>query len=48
MEFKDRKRELEDIHDILEQDHFQFVIIYGRRRVSKIELLLKAIKPRNG
>lgn len=40
--FKDREKERKELHRVLESDRFEFVIIYGRRRIGKTELILKA------
>lgn len=42
MDFKDRKKEIGEISEILESKKFEFLIIYGRRRIGKTELVLKA------
>lgn len=47
MYFKDRKREIDEINKILSKDSFQFIIIYGRRRVGKTELILQTTKTKN-
>lgn len=44
MEFKNRKYELNVINEILNSNKFEFLIIYGRRRIGKTELILKATK----
>lgn len=44
MEFKDRSKELEALRERLESPRFELVIIYGRRRVGKTELVLQATK----
>lgn len=44
MEFKNRKHELNVINDILNSNKFEFLIIYGRRRIGKTELILNATK----
>ena len=40
MKFKNRTREIKEIKDILETKNFEFIIIYGRRRIGKTELIL--------
>ena len=40
--FKDRKEELTLLNKYLNSDKFEFIIIYGRRRIGKTELVLKA------
>ncbi len=40
MKFKNRTREIKEIQDILETENFEFIIIYGRRRIGKTELIL--------
>ncbi len=42
IQFKDRKNELKEITRILNSDKFEFLVVYGRRRVGKTELVLKA------
>lgn len=44
MEFKDRVLESAEIAQLLESKKFEFLIIYGRRRVGKTELALHATK----
>ena len=44
MMFVDRKKELDFLNTLLERTHpgpAQFVLMYGRRRVAKSELLLQ-------
>lgn len=40
MKFKDRIRETIEIGEILQSKKFEFLILYGRRRVGKTELIL--------
>jgi len=42
IQFINRKIELEEIHDTLVSTKFEFLIIYGRRRIGKTELILHA------
>lgn len=42
IQFKNRVRELKEISHILNSSKFELVILYGRRRVGKTELILKA------
>jgi AAA+ ATPase superfamily predicted ATPase len=42
--FKDRKVELEDITRILNSEKFEFLVVFGRRRVGKTALILKAVE----
>lgn len=42
MEFKDRQRELKEIHTLLNSSQFEFLVLYGRRRIGKTELVLHA------
>jgi len=42
--FKDREEELEILKKYLKNDRFEFLIIYGRRRIGKTELILEATK----
>jgi len=44
--FKDRNKELKELHEALKTDRFEFIIIYGRRRIGKTELILKATEDR--
>lgn len=44
IQFKDRKKELKELNEVLETKGFQLIIIYGRRRVGKTELVLNATK----
>jgi len=44
MEFKDRKKETKEIQEVLNSDKFEFLVLYGRRRVGKTELILNSIK----
>ncbi|MBI2136529.1 ATP-binding protein [Candidatus Woesearchaeota archaeon] len=42
IQFINRKIESEEIHDALASNKFEFIIIYGRRRIGKTELILHA------
>ncbi len=42
--FKDREKELEIIREYLTSNKFELLIIYGRRRIGKTELILEATK----
>jgi len=44
--FKDREKELKELNESLESDRFEFIVIYGRRRIGKTELILKATEGR--
>ena len=44
MEFKDRKKETKEMNDILSSGKFEFLILYGRRRIGKTELILHTTK----
>lgn len=46
MEFKDRFIERKELREILDSEHFEFLVLYGRRRVGKTELVLNAIQKR--
>jgi len=46
MDFRDRKQERKEIKEILDSDKFEFLVLYGRRRVGKTELILNSIKGR--
>ena len=45
--FKDRQNDLANINRLLDSDTFEFIIIYGRRRVGKTELILQATRNTN-
>jgi len=40
--FRDRKKELRELEEVLKSKKFELMIIYGRRRIGKTELILKA------
>jgi AAA+ ATPase superfamily predicted ATPase len=42
IQFKDREKELSELGDVLNSRRFEFIILYGRRRIGKTELILKA------
>jgi len=42
IQFRDRKQELETLVKIIRSDRFEFIILYGRRRIGKTELILHA------
>ncbi len=44
MEFIGRKSELKKLNNIIEKDYLNTILIYGRRRVGKSELVKNAIK----
>lgn len=44
MEFRDRKNETKELMERLNSKKFEFIIIYGRRRVGKTELVLHVSK----
>lgn len=44
IQFKNRKKELGELGEVLESDNFELFIIYGRRRIGKTELILNATK----
>ncbi|MCG3109907.1 hypothetical protein L3N51_02204 [Metallosphaera sp. J1] len=46
MIFVDREKELESLSERLESPNFELVIIYGRRRIGKTSLILRAISNR--
>lgn len=39
MNFVGRDRELKKLNDLYQDEEFQFVVIYGRRRVGKTMLI---------
>jgi len=45
--FKNRKKELSELNNVLSSNKFEFIIIYGRRRIGKTELVLKATEKNN-
>jgi AAA+ ATPase superfamily predicted ATPase len=45
--FKDREDDQANINKILDSNTFEFIIIYGRRRVGKTELVLQATRNAN-
>jgi len=50
MEFKkliDREAELERINEALHREDTQFIVIYGRRRIGKSELIKRIVKARH-
>nr|MDO8116147.1 ATP-binding protein [Candidatus Sigynarchaeota archaeon] len=44
MSFKDRKTEMQALQERLNSDRFELIVIYGRRRVGKTELVLQATR----
>ncbi len=44
--FRDRKKELSELEEVLNSKKFELTIIYGRRRIGKTELILKASEKR--
>jgi len=46
IQFKDREKELSELSDVLSSRRFEFIILYGRRRIGKTELILKATENR--
>ncbi len=46
--FVDRKEELGFLEERYKTDLAEFVVLYGRRRVGKTELLLKFLENKNG
>ncbi len=42
--FKDHKQEIEELKKYLDSNKFEFLIIYGRKRVGKTELILETTK----
>ncbi len=46
IQFKNRAKELKELEDVLESDRFELIVIYGRRRIGKTELILKATENR--
>ncbi len=44
IQFKNRKKELKELRDVINSKKFEMFIIYGRRRIGKTELILNATK----
>ncbi|MBI4258190.1 MAG: ATP-binding protein, partial [Thaumarchaeota archaeon] len=44
MEFKDRKHEMKELREVMGSQNFELLILYGRRRVGKTELILNLTK----
>ena len=42
--FIGREKELKTLNDLYKTNKFQFVVLYGRRRIGKTELIKKFIK----
>ena len=42
--FNGRKKELELLEDLYDSKQFEFLVLYGRRRVGKTELLIEFTK----
>ncbi len=42
IQFKDRTKERQELNEVLNSKTFEFIVIYGRRRIGKTELILKA------
>lgn len=42
IQFKDRTKERRELDEVLNSKTFEFIVIYGRRRIGKTELILKA------
>ncbi len=42
IQFKDRSKELKELLGVINSKKFEFIVLYGRRRVGKTELILKA------
>jgi len=42
IQFKDRTKERQELDEVLNSKTFEFIVIYGRRRIGKTELILKA------
>jgi AAA+ ATPase superfamily predicted ATPase len=42
IQFKDREKERRELDEVLNSKTFEFIVIYGRRRIGKTELILKA------
>ena len=44
--FCDRGQELRELEEVLESERFELFVLYGRRRIGKTELVLKATEGR--
>jgi AAA+ ATPase superfamily predicted ATPase len=44
IQFKNRKKELKELKEVLKSRKFELLILYGRRRIGKTELILNATK----
>ncbi len=44
IQFKNRKKELEEIKEVINSKKFELFVLYGRRRIGKTELILNATK----
>ena len=44
MRFVGRNRELKKLNELYQEEEFQFVVIYGRRRVGKTMLINEFLK----
>lgn len=44
IQFKNREKELKEIKEVLDSKQFELMIIYGRRRIGKTELILNSSK----
>ena len=42
--FIGREKELEELVEKMNNDHFESILIYGRRRIGKTELIKEATK----
>ena len=45
MRFVGRDRELKKLNELYQEEEFQFVVIYGRRRVGKTMLINEFLTP---
>ena len=46
MRFVDRCEELKSLRERLSSENFEFIVVYGRRRIGKTRLILEAVKDR--
>jgi len=44
IQFKNRRKELKELHEVINAEKFEMFIIYGRRRIGKTELILNVTK----
>ncbi|RLE71873.1 MAG: ATP-binding protein, partial [Thermoprotei archaeon] len=45
--FINREKELKALENIFDSNKFEFLVVYGRRRIGKTRLILEAVKGRD-